>query len=500
MVKRQCPKCDAIFNQKCHYEAHMNKKFDCSGKKNNTNESMILCQSVPRRADSVPGRANFGTTNNQNNTLVVTDIQKNNLANLAKPDPDSELNCDYCKKKFSSKSTLTRHLKINCNVKKREDKEKNDTLKLVLEKEKQHIEEIDELKKQNKLLIDKMNNFFIQNNEIIKIHKTIKKLETAIPANTNLSISNQLVEQIIQKDKKIEELVKTYNNKIVIEDDIDVIDENKPIQIDKLEEKPMTLILNNNIIECRKSDGYINATQLCKAGGKKFGHWYRIDSTKQLILELAKKINNKDNTLDESFIASNIQIWILNLVDAKVGGEHNSTWLHPDLAIQLAQWISPSFALQVSHWVRTLFTKGKVEVDIKILKEKENTIKDYKKRIDYLEKATLKRHSRKNIENKFNVVYLIICDELEANRKYIIGKAKDLLNRLSQYDKVSNFRVVYYKSFKDEDDMEFAESIVLHSLEKYKEQMNHDRFILPADKDINYFKNAFDNASKCFNY
>jgi hypothetical protein len=30
-------------------------------------------------------------------------------------------------------------------------------------------------------------------------------------------------------------------------------------------------------------------------------------------------------------------------------------WIHPDLAIQLAQWISPIFALQVSKWIRELF-------------------------------------------------------------------------------------------------------------------------------------------------
>ncbi len=93
---------------------------------------------------------------------------------------------------------------------------------------------------------------------------------------------------------------------------------------------------------------------------------------------------------------------------------------------------------------------------------------------------------------------MITCDELELNRKYIIGKAKDLLNRLSQYNKMSNYREVYIKSFKDEIDMELAETIILHSLVQYKEQMNHDRFILPVDKDLNTFKVAFDNAYKCF--
>ena len=89
-------------------------------------------------------------------------------------------------------------------------------------------------------------------------------------------------------------------------------------------------------------------------------------------------------------------------------------------------------------------------------------------------------------------------NELIINRKYLIEKTKELFNRLSQYDKMSNFKVIYSKSFKNEEDIEFAESIVLKILEKYKEQMNHDRFILPVDKNINFFKDAFDNAHKCF--
>ncbi len=29
---------------------------------------------------------------------------------------------------------------------------------------------------------------------------------------------------------------------------------------------------------------------------------------------------------------------------------YGCSWIHPDLAVQLAQWISPTFALQVSRW------------------------------------------------------------------------------------------------------------------------------------------------------
>jgi hypothetical protein len=41
--------------------------------------------------------------------------------------------------------------------------------------------------------------------------------------------------------------------------------------------------------------------------------------------------------------------------------EERGSWIHPDLAVQLAQWISPSFAIQVSRWVREIALTGKVE-------------------------------------------------------------------------------------------------------------------------------------------
>ena len=67
------------------------------------------------------------------------------------------------------------------------------------------------------------------------------------------------------------------------------------------------------------------------------------------------------------------------LIDIKKGnsGEFfQGTWIHPDLAIQLAQWLSPKFAIQVSKWIRQLFTNGKVEITEKLLTE--NKLKDQK--------------------------------------------------------------------------------------------------------------------------
>lgn len=82
---------------------------------------------------------------------------------------------------------------------------------------------------------------------------------------------------IVEKSKKIDEL----NNKI---------DSNKNIPSDEVNINKMkessTLVLNNIVIISRSEDNFINATQLCKAGNKKFNDWYRLDTTKELIKEL----------------------------------------------------------------------------------------------------------------------------------------------------------------------------------------------------------------------
>ncbi len=42
--------------------------------------------------------------------------------------------------------------------------------------------------------------------------------------------------------------------------------------------------------------------------------------------------------------------------------------------------------------------------------------------------------------------------------------------------------------------MNLAEKIVLHKLEKCREVANRDRFKLPVDKDIEFFKNTINNS------
>jgi len=446
-------------NKKDNYERHKNKKKPCVPNDNQEQNNNIYCVEL---------KNNIINDNKINELCELNDIFNNK---------NNSNQCAHCLKTFARKYGLERHLDGRCKELKKQPKiniSNFDEIK----------QELNGVKKVNEDLKQQINILIPKTNNIDDIHKSIKDLEITIPANTNLKFNNQLIEQLIQKDKQLEEFIvhKSNNFKSNIPDDNfdDLIGENtiiknKQFEIEQNDDKnPMTLILNQNIIDYRKSDGFINATQLCKAGCKKFSHWISLESTKELIRVLAS---------DAGIPAS-------LLVDIKKGNSNNfeqGTWIHPDLAIQLAQWISPSFVFQVSIWIRTIFTKGKVDINLKIIKEQENIIKDRDKRIKVLENMILKKQTRNKYDESTNVVYIITNEYTKSKRTYTIGKAKNLIERLSTYDKLQTHEVIYSKSFKNESQMKIAEDIVLTKLNKYKEIECRDRFVLPIGEDIKIF-------------
>jgi hypothetical protein len=315
----------------------------------------------------------------------------------------------------------------------------------------------------------------------LEIKKMKEKLDTTIINNTtnnNSTINNHLIDIIVDKSKAIEEL--QLNNKIIL---------NKEVKTTE------TLTLNNIVIISRSQDNYINATQLCQAGGKRFNHWYSLDTTKQLINALKSKtgipvLDQINDTDTEAVITAS---GTYPLIEINKGGndKHNQdTWIHPDLAIQLAQWISPIFALQVSSWIRELFTTGNVSIDLKVLedKNKNNEIK-----IKLLEDMHLKKHKRLNYPKK-NVIYMLTTEDNKKKRNYVIGKTTNLTKRLSNYNKSNEHEVIYYKECNNEDDMTIIELMVLNKLKKYQEKTNRDRFILPIENDIYLFTDIIDKC------
>jgi hypothetical protein len=106
-------------------------------------------------------------------------------------------------------------------------------------------------------------------------------------------------------------------------------------------EFPAIIHTENSVgIGQRATDGYVNATALCKTCGKRFNDYARLNTTIEFIdtlcLEAGIPATGKDG-----------------LLQTVKGGlpEIQGTWVHPRVAINLGQWASPKFAVAVSKWV-----------------------------------------------------------------------------------------------------------------------------------------------------
>lgn len=91
------------------------------------------------------------------------------------------------------------------------------------------------------------------------------------------------------------------------------------------------------LIQQRINDGYINATAMCKAGKKLLADYLRQKSTQEFLSELSRSMGIPIHQLVRKIVLG--------------ANEKRGTWVHPQVAINLAQWVSPAFAVLVSEWV-----------------------------------------------------------------------------------------------------------------------------------------------------
>lgn len=123
--------------------------------------------------------------------------------------------------------------------------------------------------------------------------------------------------------------------------------------------------LNGVVVDQRASDGFINATAMCEAAGKRLNNYLRNTTTKEFIEELSAET----------------RIRATDLVVVSKGGTPSmqGTWVNPKVAIHLAQWLSPRFAVQVTNWVYDWMSGGMSF----------GQIDDIKRSIDNLQRATM---------------------------------------------------------------------------------------------------------------
>jgi hypothetical protein len=286
--------------------------------------------------------------------------------------------------------------------------------------------------------------------------KNITEFQTNLPILMETFVGIPPNEEHLYNIHEIKSIAKFLNidfrHIMVKQTIIDLINEHmkKRAEEDKKEVKKKDLKLNGMFISLR-DDGYINTTHLCKAGDKLFSDWYKLKSTKELI----------------SILESDMNISTL-LIDNKT---NRDTWIHPDLAIQLAQWISPLFALQVSKWIRELaiyesVTIGKEKSNQELLKVQQELKTITKKHNNLLQKRSYYKFKQSN------ALYIISDNDSKVN-KYKIGICNDINDRLSNYrTSIPSLKLEYLIYTKNN---KLIEDAMLHKFAEFRKlYLNHE--------------------------
>ena len=382
-----------------------------------------------------------------------------------------EYSCKYCEVSFKRKGDLGKHSSsIKCKEKQNKyninEELNNNIFKLQKELEQYKLKEFEYIKN-NKTLEEELLKLKEEN---ISLKTEIKSLEKSNERYLNL------VEKVSNKS--------SFKNKEEINDkmfQIDIKLDNKQLNKTKYKDVPEDIvkkdiqslkIKDSYQLEYRDSDGFINITNLCKAGGKKLNHWNSIDKTKRFL----------------DVLSSTAGIPVVELLKQEQGGNgERHTWSHPQVAINIAQWISPEFDVLVSKWVYEIMLTGKVDIrDNKTTEEldimnKEN--KSLKNRIKLLESKVLQKQPRETFEENKNVVYIVTTEYKEAQGHYKIGKAQDLQKRMSVYNTTDKHEVIYSTSCKTKKKMDLLEQIVHDKLEDKRIEPNKEWFLSEEDAD-----------------
>ena len=365
-----------------------------------------------------------------------------------------EIICDICNSSIKRKKDLPRHKRSEYCQKVSEllNKFKNENFNKIKLLE----EECNKL--QNKIILLEKEN--IMNKEKTEEYRKIVEKASTKSSNTNFKSINdkQLEDTNFQIDINL-------NNKQLNKTKF------KDVPEDKVKNDIQSLKLKDNYqLEYREQDGFINITNLCKAGGKKFNHWNSIDKTKRFL----------------DVLSSSAGIPVNEIIKYDSGSIHErATWAHPQVAINIAQWISPEFDVLVSKWVYQIMLTGKVDVrDNKTTQEldqmnKENKL--LKNRIKLLESKVLQKQPRDIFENSKNVIYIVTTEYKEAQGHYKIGKTQDLQKRLSTYNTTDKHEVIYYTQCTDKETMNILEKIIFKKLNSKRVEPNKEWFISEED-------------------
>ena len=145
---------------------------------------------------------------------------------------------------------------------------------------------------------------------------------------------------------RYQELIE-HNKQLTKElEDMESIDNTNKLQL--LQHRSQELIEHNKLLTKELEDmesidligenGYVSATLLCKLGGKEFKAWHRLKRTTDVLNAYSQELG----------------IPVNELIYIKKGGnnrDEQGSWVHPNIALSIAQWVSISFEIKVANWI-----------------------------------------------------------------------------------------------------------------------------------------------------
>lgn len=304
------------------------------------------------------------------------DIQRQNNTEIT----DDLYECEYCQKKVSPYQVERHHgvCKVKAELDAQTKKDVVEELTHKLAEEIAHVEQltvtIEEFSTAIEILDAKVTKYrkyykkylALKNRSEIKIQtaeisvqtdpdkeadsspEIIKNIQTELATLKAIPSSSKMTKKTKEVQERIKELeadLETYQNQVVAI-------ETKNIHGDS------ALWIDGVTIEARAFDGYINATQMCSSvktihgNDKEIKHWRANASSKAFLLELAAVVGIPTTALvlvgKSKFGAGGKEI------------ETTPTWVHPRVAIHIAQWLSPKYAVRVTGWIMELHVRGTV--------------------------------------------------------------------------------------------------------------------------------------------
>ncbi|AAR83566.1 transcriptional regulator [Canarypox virus] len=144
-----------------------------------------------------------------------------------------------------------------------------------------------------------------------------------------------------------------------------------------------------------KENNYINATKLCKLGGKEFNKWICLDESKELIKTI-EETNNVWKVKSSGPDLAQLEIIITVSNEGKNDKKYEvaGSYVHPDLIPHIAFWISPSFAIKVSKIINC-YVSGKYEFK---LNEREEEIRKRENKVEELMELLYKCNDLQNFD------------------------------------------------------------------------------------------------------